>query len=559
MHRLSPPFRSSVLLWCFLCACSGSSPPDSATGDAGHGGGGATGGGGAGGSSAEGASGSTATGGVGPTTGTGGGETGGGAGTSGSGGTSASGGNGGTKGNGGAIGGGTTGGGGTSASGGGGRAGTGGFAGAAGAGGAGGGPAVGGSAGGGRAGTGGLAGAAGAGGGPAVGGSAGGGRAGTSGLAGAAGGYAGTGGTSGAAGGGPGETGGTLGGGGGATGGKAGTGGIAGSGGAGDGGSSSPAVRIVGRTGPGGSASSTEYSWPGVNIQARFSGTQVSMAVNNATGNNRITVVVDGGTPKIMALASGTSTVSLASGLSNGTHDILIWRNTEASPGGVTTFNGLTAFASGGALLAPASAPDRLIEVVGDSLSVGAGVEGDSTCTGGIDAYTDNYLAYGSIAARAVSADVVTIAYSGIGVYRNSDGTSSLTMPQRYPYALPDTVLWNFALYQPDVVVINLGTNDFETGDPGVPYETAYVTFVQTIRQKYPNTYFILIDMYGGNRLTRINDVVATLKTSGESKVEVLSLDSVQNTLGCNQHPNVAGQQAMGTTLAAQLHVLFGW
>jgi lysophospholipase L1-like esterase len=370
-------------------------------------------------------------------------------------------------------------------------------------------------------------------GGRAAGGNAGGGRAGTGGIAGAAG---------------------TLGG--------AGTGGFTGSGGAG-GSQSSPAVRIVGRTGPGGSGSSTEYSWPGVNIQARFSGTQVSMAVSNATGNNRITVVMDGGTPKVMALVSGTSTVSLASGLIDGPHDILIWRNTEASPGGVTTFSGLTAFGSGGALLAPAAAPDRRIEVVGDSLSVGAGVEGDSTCTGGIDAYTDNYLAYGSVAARAVSADVVTIAYSGIGVYRNYGETTptatSLTMPKRYPYALPDTVLWNFGLYQPQAVIINLGTNDFGSGDPGTPYETAYVSFVQTIRQKYPNTYFILIDMYGGNRLTRLNNVLASLKTNGESRVEVLSLASVQNNLGCNQHPNVAGQQAMGTTLATRLHVLLGW
>jgi lysophospholipase L1-like esterase len=400
-------------------------------------------------------------------------------------------------------------------------------------------------------------------------GAAGGGRAGTGGSAGAAagsaGGRAGTGDSAGAAGGAVGGragTGGSAVGGRAGTGGSAGTGGITGSGGAAGGDASSPAVRIVGRTVPGGSGS-TEYAWPGVNIRARFTGTEVSMAVNNATGNNRITVVVDGGTPKVIALASGTSTVSLASGLTDGVHDILIWRNTEASPGGTTTFSGLTAFGSDGALLAPAAAPDRRIEVVGDSLSVGAGVEGDSTCTGGIDAYTDNYLAYGSIAARAVSADVVTIAYSGIGVYRNYGETTptatSLTMPKRYPYAIPDTVLWNFALYQPQAVIINLGTNDFGSGDPGTPYETAYVSFVQSIRQNYPDTYFILIDMYGGTRLTRINDVVASLKTSGESKVEVLSLDSVQNNLGCNQHPNVAGQQGMGTTLAARLQTLLGW
>jgi lysophospholipase L1-like esterase len=351
---------------------------------------------------------------------------------------------------------------------------------------------------------------------------------------------------------------------GGAAGAGAGMGGVPGSGGAAAGGATgSPAVRVVGRTATGPAAGSLQYSWPGVNIHASFMGSQASMAVNNASANNRVTVVVDGSAPRTIPLASGQSTISLASGLTSGSHEIVIWRNTEASPGGLTTFGGLTGFGAGSGLLAPPAAPARRIEMVGDSLSVGAGVEGDATCTGGIDAFTNNYLAYGSVAARAVSADVVTIAYSGIGVYRNFGETTptaaSLTMPRRYPYAIPDTVLWDFSLYQPHVVVINLGTNDFGPGDPGTPFETAYVAFVQAIRAKYPDTYFILIDMYGGMRLTRLNDVLNMLKTGGESKVEVLSLNAVQNNLGCNQHPNIAGQQGMGNTLAARLRVVMGW
>lgn len=44
-----------------------------------------------------------------------------------------------------------------------------------------------------------------------------------------------------------------------------------------------------------------------------------------------------------------------------------------------------------------------------------------------------------------------------------------------------------------------------------------------------------------------------------EGNVEILSLGSVQNNLGCNQHPDVAGQQAMGMALATRLRALFGW
>jgi lysophospholipase L1-like esterase len=347
-----------------------------------------------------------------------------------------------------------------------------------------------------------------------------------------------------------------------ATGGKAtggtSTGGTASGGTSTGGGAGAPGIRIVGRTAPGTSGTAVlpaRFSWPGVNLHAQFTGTQASMDLTD--GKNRFTVVIDNGTPKTVTGTSGS--VSVATGLANGTHDLVIWRNTEASIG-ITQFTGLSNFGTGGGLVAPAVAPNKRIEVIGDSLSVGAGVEGNATCTGGIDAYTNNYLAYGSVAARAVGADVVTIAWSGIGVYRNYDGSTTNTMPSRYPYAVPsDTTLWDFALFQPQVTVINLGTNDFGAGDPGTAYETAYVNFVRTVRSKYASTYFILIDMYGGTRLTRINNVVATLKSGGESKVEMLSLSSVQNNLGCNQHPNVAAQAAMGGVLATRLRSLMGW
>lgn len=320
-----------------------------------------------------------------------------------------------------------------------------------------------------------------------------------------------------------------------------------------------PGLRIVGRTAPGTAAGAIRFSWPGVNIRGRFTGTQVAMDLNDGTNKNRFTVVIDNGAPKTVTSTGGQTSLSLATGLTNGTHEIAIWRNTEAGRG-ITQFTGLSNFGTGGALLAPAAAPERRIEVIGDSLSVGAGDEGNATCTGGIDAFTNNYLAYGSVAARSVGADVVTIAWSGIGVYRNYDGSMSNTMPTRYPYAIAnDNTAWDFSKYQPHVVVLNLGTNDFGAGDPGTAYETAYVSFIKTVRSKYAAAHFILIDMYGGNRLTRINNVVAQLKSGGESKVEMLSFSSVQNNLGCNQHPNVAAQAAMGNVLATRLKAIMSW
>jgi len=318
-------------------------------------------------------------------------------------------------------------------------------------------------------------------------------------------------------------------------------------------------VRIVGRTAPG-TNGAIRFSWPGGSIHARFTGTQVSMDLNDGSNLNRFTVVVDGGTPTTVSSVAGQTSLALATGLTNGSHDLVIWRNTEASIG-VTQFIGLSNFGTGGGLLAPAAAPDRRIEVIGDSLSVGAGVEGTSTtCIPNIDAFTNNYLAYGSVAARSVQADVVTIAWSGIGVYR-SYSASDPTMPQRYDYAIPnDNTAWDFSQYQAHAVVINLGTNDFGAGNPGQPYVDAYVAFVQHVRSKYATAPMILIDMYGGDRLTAINNVISALNTAGETKVEVLSFSGVpNNNTACNQHPNTAAQQAMGDLLAARLKTRLSW
>ena len=332
---------------------------------------------------------------------------------------------------------------------------------------------------------------------------------------------------------------------------------VAGGAGAGSG-STSAGVRIVGRTAPG-TNGAVRFSWSGVTINAHFSGTQVSMDLNDGSNKNRFTVVIDGGAAKTVTSPTGQASLQLATGLTNGQHDLLIWRNTEASTG-VTQFTGLSNFGSGGGLLAPKPSPDRRIEMIGDSLTAGAGVEGNAACPGGINAFTNNYLAYGSIAARAVGADVVTIAWSGIGVFRNSDGGTTNVMPTRYPFSIPnDNTLWDFTKYLPQVVVLNLGTNDFGPGDPGTDYETAYVNFIKTVRSKYPAANFILIDMYGGVRLTRINTVVSTLKSGGDNKVEALSVSMAQNNLGCGMHPNVAGQAAMGAVLTTRLKSLMNW
>jgi hypothetical protein len=342
-------------------------------------------------------------------------------------------------------------------------------------------------------------------------------------------------------------------------------GGIDGAGAAVDGGEAgAPGVRIVGRTTAG--TAGPRFEWSGASIAARFTGTQVSIELNDGSNLDEFEVVVDGATLPNLVTRAGTTTYPLAAGLANRTHDLLVWRRTEAFYG-FTEFVGLTGFSAGGGLLAPPPAPAHQIEIVGDSISCGYGIEGNASCTAAqLESIENNYLAYGSVAARALGADVVTVAWSGIGIYRNYDevGPSTDTMPQRYDFSIPtDDTAWDFSQYRPQAVVVNLTANDFSTmGDPGQPYVDDFVAFVEHIRSKYAGAYIFLVIGFkdsAADSATDVDAVVSDIRAGGDTNVESFDIRPFINGNGCNGHPDVAGSQAMGAALAAEMKRVLTW
>jgi lysophospholipase L1-like esterase len=317
-----------------------------------------------------------------------------------------------------------------------------------------------------------------------------------------------------------------------------------------------PGVRFVGRVDTS-DGKGTRFEWPGVSLHARFTGASVSIDLED-TDASELAVFVDGTEyPKIVAKA-GRQTYPLATGLAAGTHELLVWRRSEANIG-LSEFFGLT-FAPGGALLAPPPPLARRMEIIGDSITCGYGNEGLPGCT--FSAETENsYLAYGSVAARAVGAELSTVAWSGLGMWRNYNdvGAAAKPLPFYYDDALPTvTTPWDFTRFVPDVVVINLGTNDSSThGDPGQPFTLAYVAFVHHLRTKYPSAWIVCIDATAAVT-SDIKQVVSTLTTAGDAKIEAFALTG-QNGSGCDGHPNVASDALMGDSLATELKRVMGW
>jgi lysophospholipase L1-like esterase len=207
--------------------------------------------------------------------------------------------------------------------------------------------------------------------------------------------------------------------------------------------------------------------------------------------------------------------------------------------------------------------------VIGDSISAGYGNEGTFPCQFG--APTENhYLSYAAISARSLQAELHSEACSGIGMLRNSDGTTQDTLPVRYPRMLPERAAssWDFSKFVPDAVVINLGTNDFGTGDPGIAFQNTYTQFVQELRGHYPAARFFLAvgPMLGGAQYTQassyLRGVLAARAAAGDKNLTVLEFgtqDMAADGIGCDYHPSLKTHQKMADKMTAALRADLAW
>jgi lysophospholipase L1-like esterase len=304
--------------------------------------------------------------------------------------------------------------------------------------------------------------------------------------------------------------------------------------------------------------------WSGTAVSLRFKGTAIGVTLTDGT-NDVFEVVLDG-THTVVPTTGGTTKYMLGTGLSDGPHDLLLYRRTEAFWGD-TIFGGFDVDPS--AYLAGDPVPTRRLEVIGDSISAGYGDEGTYPCTF-MPATEDHYLTYEALAARSVGADLNTNAWSGIGMLRDNTGKTTDQMPTLYLRTLPvkdTTSSWDFSKFVPDAVIINLGTNDFATGDPGMPFQATYTTFVTALRGHYSKARIFLAvgPMLSGASYDAakgyLTNVIAARSTAGDKNLALLEFGTQDpaDGLGCDSHPTLKTHQKMSDKLVAALKADLGW
>lgn len=336
-----------------------------------------------------------------------------------------------------------------------------------------------------------------------------------------------------------------------------------------------PSVQYFGRF-DNGDPFGPRMAWPGGRVVSRFDGTAVSARVTQAPGSlpgqGYANVVVDGAERTPIAINDGTQTLSLATGLSPGTHTVELEKRTDGRVG-VLRFEEFV-FTGGKGMLAPAKRGNRRVEILGDDFISGLGIEGDATrCAGASPAQYDNVRkSFGALAANSLGAEVNIVAHPGKGLVRNSDASLTDTFPSVYQRSLPESVssVWSFPTFVPDVVVIVLGAADWDGTQFPATLQTTYNQLITDIHARYAATTKTLLVVWSQHHstngmraaLTTVIDAVIAGRPNADkphnSKL-VLPEASAADETGCQGRGNAAHHAAMAALLAAEIRAKLGW
>lgn len=315
------------------------------------------------------------------------------------------------------------------------------------------------------------------------------------------------------------------------------------------------------------SGSAAEFTITGKSAEVTIAG---DSSINNEEKyRSRYAVFVDDELVIDELMSAEEKTVSLFDGDTQRTAKVKVIHLSEAMNGAVG-IKDISVDSSAVKPVIPAAKKKLNIEFIGDSITCAYGVEGKDAYESFTTA-TENFMkSYAYLTAQQLDADYSAVSYSGHGIisgYTTDEKNTDSLVPDCYGLVskLSDyAVDWDFeAADDPDVVVINLGTNDstylsidFEERSP--EFVKGYVDFLQMVREKNPDAYIICTmgTMGGAEVYDLVEQAVAQFsEETGDSRI--MSYESVvQNQadgIGSDWHPSEVTQQNSAYVLADKI------
>lgn len=303
-------------------------------------------------------------------------------------------------------------------------------------------------------------------------------------------------------------------------------------------------VRLIGRVMP--LEDTLWMALSGTGIEFSVTGTKASITfVADDTWNGvpenraRVAVYLDGNRVADTLLSGQETTVTAFSSEEEESHIVRIIKLSESA----MSTCGISDIETDG-VVSPTEAKDKLIEFVGDSITCGYGVDDEDRDHHFATATEDVTRAYAYKTAQALEADYSMVSFSGYGIVSGYTATGEKMGHQLVPdyyekfgfsYGTykgayqPQNINWDFSLLQPDLVVINLGTNDMsyvlDKEERREEYIAGYLAFLKTVRKNNPDAKLLcVLGIMGEALCPTVEEVVERYKKeTGDRRISYMA------------------------------------
>ena len=227
-------------------------------------------------------------------------------------------------------------------------------------------------------------------------------------------------------------------------------------------------------------------------------------------------------------------------------------------------------------VIVPLEEKGNRIEFIGDSITCGYGVEGKNELEQFTTATENAGKSYAGLVTDWMGLDSMLTSFSGFGIVSGYTGDPekrevNQLVPSYYErvgrndFRLPSgrtvtEIPWDFSCWQPEKILIMLGTNDLSWCTDREPrkdlFRKQYKEFLGTVRKNNPGAMILcVLGIMGGGLNDKMVQAVNEYRAeTGDTRIHSMTLqeqDGVRDGYGSNYHPSERTQQRLAEKIQA--------
>ena len=322
------------------------------------------------------------------------------------------------------------------------------------------------------------------------------------------------------------------------------------------------------------SAAGAEFTFSGTVCTVVFAGDHRAADANEDCNHARVAIEVDGVRAADAMIDAEEKAITLTA--QDGEHTVRILKLSETA----MSTCGIKAIEAEN--IRPAAKKEKYIEFIGDSITCGYGMDDENAEHHFVTGTEDAARAYAYRTAQLLDADYSLVSISGYGIISGYTATAeepvtAQLLPDYYEklgfsYGLyggevPQNVCWDFSSRQPDLVVINLGTNDdsycLDHADRQQHYCDEYVNFLKTVRRCNPAAKILCTLGIMGDRLYPFVEKAAAAYTAetGDGNIACMAFTPQlpEDGYTADYHPTAVTHGKAAEKICAEIRRLMKW